>query len=175
MKRHLYLTLLSAAFIGGCSSATPQLIRRAPADDIRVADVQQDPGQFNGTEVRWGGSIISVENYKQDTLIELLSRPLSSAGKPAFGKPGQGRFLVRVEGFLDPEEYPKGRLLTATGRVVGIIERPVGEFPYHYPVLGAKAYYLWPEELDHRYPYYRDPFFNPWHPWHPWYRQPYYW
>ena len=68
----------------------------------------------------------------------------------------------------------KGRLLTATGWVVGIIERPLGEFPYHYPVLRAKAYYLWPEELDHRYryPYYRDPFFNPWHPW---YRYPYYW
>ena len=42
-----------------------------------------------------------------------------------------------------------------------VLEKPVGNYPYPYPVVDVESYYLWPEEK--RYPphYYYDPFYDP--------------
>jgi outer membrane lipoprotein len=130
--------------------------------------------QFADSEVRWGGQIISVRNEAQETLIEVLSRKLSKNGKPIEESKSRGRFLARIEGFLEPEEYPKDRLLTVSGRVKQVIEQPVGSYPYPYPVVDVEAYHLWPEQKAYPpHPYY-DPFYDPFfYPY--WRRYPYYW
>jgi outer membrane lipoprotein len=180
--KHPFTLLQTAALLlvltlGGCASKIPELIRSAPADDLRVEEVQQQMGtQFAGSEVRWGGHIISVRNEAQETLIEVLSRELSKNGKPIEESKSRGRFLARIAGFLEPEEYPKDRLLTVTGHVKQVIEQPVGSYPYPYPVIDVKAYHLWPEEKVYPPHYYYDPFYDPYfYPYPYWRRYPYYW
>lgn len=67
-------------------------------------------------------------------------------GKPDIGSRSKGRFLAKLSGFLDPEEYPKGRLLSVTGTLSANIRKPIGKYLYDYPVIEAEARYLWPEE-----------------------------
>ena len=67
---------------------------------------------------------------------------------------------------------------SVTGRVLRTEVRPVGKYPYTYPVIQATAWYLWPE--DTAPPYYGYPY-PPW--WYnprygpgmgPWYANPWY-
>jgi len=165
--------LLLAVMLSGCASQVPELIRTAPLGDLRVEEVQQKTGDFAGSEVRWGGNIISVRNQSAETLIEVLSRPLSKKGKPQDDSKSGGRFIARIPGFLEPEEYPKDRLLTVTGQVREVVEQPVGNYPYPYPVVDVKAYHLWPEVKSYP-PYYYDPFYDPYfYPYPYWRRYPY--
>ena len=166
--------LLVSALLSGCASTgAPEAIRQAPAGQPGVSEVQQEPERFVGTTVRWGGTIIKVENRPDTTLIEVLARPLSSKGRPDADAGGEGRFVARFEGFLDPEEYARDRLLTVTGKIAGIRERPVGEYRYRYPLVIPDSFYLWPvEQPASYYPYYPGPFYDPWYPFG--YRYPYY-
>ena len=167
----VYLLLLT-----GCASTVPESIRIAPANDIGVNEVQHDDKRFVDSQVRWGGSIISVKNQADETRIEILSRKLSKDGKPETDSTSQGRFIARIKGFLEPEEYPKDRLMTVTGSVSKVIEKPVGEYPYPYPVVDVKSYHLWPQQKNYPPPYYYDPFYDPYfYPYPYWYRHPYYW
>ena len=163
----------------GCATTSdvPKLITTKPAEEISVARVQENPRTYIGKQVRWGGAIIGVENFKQHTLIELLSRKLSTNGKPTYRGSSEGRFMVTVKGFIDPEEYPKERLMTVTGMISKVIEKKVGDYPYVYPMVEAEAYYLWSEKLGDPYPYHYRPFYyDPWYA--PWpysrYRYPFY-
>lgn len=170
------LGLTALYVITGCASNVPELIRAAPAGDLRVEEVQQQQSaDFAGSQVRWGGSIISVRNEADQTLIEILSRELSKDGKPNEESKSRGRFIARIAGFLEPEEYPKDRLLTVTGEVRKVVEQPVGSYPYPYPVVDVKAYHLWPETKEYP-PRYYDPFYDPYfYPYPYWRRYPYYW
>jgi outer membrane lipoprotein len=176
------LTMLTSAglacglILSGCASTVPESIRIAPADDIRVEEAQQAGAQFVDSQVRWGGTIISVKNQANETLIELLSRKLSKDGKPLTDSKSQGRFIARIKGFLEPEEYPKDRLMTVTGTLRKVVEKPVGDYPYPYPVVDVKSYHLWPQEKNYPPPYYYDPFYDPYfYPYPYWRRHPYYW
>ncbi|MCU7851789.1 MAG: Slp family lipoprotein [Candidatus Thiodiazotropha sp. (ex Monitilora ramsayi)] len=168
-------SLLCGIILGGCASKVPEYIRNAPAGDIRVDEVQQEATRFVENEVRWGGSIISVQNLSDETHIEVLAVNLSKSGKPQDDAKSSGRFIARIKGFLEPEEYPKDRLLTVTGTVKDVVKQPVGSYPYPYPVVEVKGYYLWPEDVYYS-PHHYDPFYNPYFYPHPyWRRYPYYW
>jgi outer membrane lipoprotein len=163
--------------LGGCAtSEVPQAIRDEPARSPSVAQAQQAPEPYLGRRVRWGGSVIEVRNRRRTTEIEVLSRPLKADGAPRDDGPGEGRFIALLQGFADPAEYPKDRLLTVTGRLQRVETRPVGEYPYPYPVVEVQSRYLWPEPPPPPPPYsYPGPWYDPWYgPWHPWYG-PWYW
>jgi len=176
-----YSIILVVATLSGCATTSnlPELIGMPPENVIDVSEVQQDPQRFLGERVRWGGTIIGVENLEETTRIEILSRPLSKSGKPTEDRPGQGRILAELEGFVDPANYPEGRLLAVAGEVAGVVERPIGRYPYVYPVVKVEAQYLWPKPVTkvYPYPYYYDPFYDPFiDPWYPYgYRYPYHW
>lgn len=178
MTNHNQILIAAGALLmlSGCASQVPDLIRTAPAGDIRVDEVQQKEGdRFSGSEVRWGGHIISVHNQAESTLIEVLSRKLSKNGKPVSDSKSRGRFMARIPGFLEPQEYPKDRLLTVTGKMDEVMEQAVGSYPYPYPVVDVEAYHLWPEvqSYSHRR-YYYDPFYDPYfYPYPYWRRYPY--
>jgi len=179
-KQILQITsgLLCGLILAGCASThIPELIRNAPPGDIRVEETQQKQGEFLDSKVRWGGTIIAVRNHPEETLIEVLSRDLDKDGKPKPESRSGGRFIARIQGFLEPEEYPKERLFTVTGTLKKVQEAPVGSYPYPYPVVDVEAYHLWPEERNHPPPYYYDPFYDPYfYPYYPyWRRYPYYW
>ena len=165
--------LAGSALLGACASNVPLAIRTPAAGDIRVNEVQQASDQFSESRVRWGGEIISVENVADETHIEILSQRLSKSGKPISDSQSRGRFIARIEGFLEPQDYPKERKITVTGWIEDVIEKPVGDYPYPYPRVEVDTYYLWPEQKVYHRPYYYDPFYDPfYYPY--WRRYPYY-
>ena len=102
-------------------------------------------GEAN-TDVRWGGRIVTVKNLRERSLIEVLSYPLDSEGRPRSDGAPQGRFIVEKAGFVEPHEYAAGRLLEVKGRLDGFTRGRVGEAAYRYPVVLGQQLTLWPVE-----------------------------
>lgn len=150
LRYPLGLTLLLS--LGACQSTVPIEIREAPAGSPPLSEARENVRAFEGVPVRWGGTIVSIKNRENDTLIEILGKALESDGEPVAADDILGRFMVRVEGFLDPAIYRPGRDVTVYGSLEKPIERPVGERPYTFPVVQSQTLYLWPDEPD----YYRD-------------------
>ena len=165
--RTLALVLLFG--LGGCASPIPQAIRSTPGQALTVAQVQRDPASVAGQHVRWGGTIIAVNNLADVTEVEVLSRPLDADGEPRIGQPGAGRFIARVTGFVDPAEYQKDRPLTVVGALSGVATRPVGHYAYAYPVVRVETRYLWPKAPPPGAygPYDYPGWYGPWCPWGP--------
>ncbi len=166
--------------LAGCATV-PEAIRRPPPGDLQPDEVRAaaTPQDYLGATVRWGGTIAAVRNLAQETEIEIVARRLDGQGRPQGDDTSRGRFLVRVSGFLDPAIYAPERELTVRGRLEGVLQRPIGEYPYRYPVVRAEQVYLWPPRPTQPAPappYYYDPFwYDPWYPWGwPYYRYPFY-
>ncbi|MDX1518907.1 MAG: Slp family lipoprotein [Gammaproteobacteria bacterium] len=160
----ILFALLAAAITTSCASHIPVEIRQAPANNPPIETVQEDPLRFTGQYVRWGGKIVDVENKPDSTWIEVVSSSLNSYGRPVrYEHDTPGRFLVRIDGFIDPEIYGKGRLLTVYGNVESRLVRQIDDYPYTYPLIKANTHYLWPEYRHSQYrhyaghPYYLDP------------------
>ena len=119
------LTLVTAiALLGGCATIPKPL--EGTYTDVSTASAAQ--GGASGTRVRWGGEIIKTEPGPQQTCFYLLSRPLDSQARPILRNAGesQGRFVACREGFYDPEVFIRGRELTVTGTLHGIVSEKVG-------------------------------------------------
>jgi outer membrane lipoprotein len=166
------LALLGILLSAGCASQVPPTIRgEVPTAAVSVDQARRDPTRHAGQLVRWGGTLLVVHNLRDSTDIEILSRPLGADGKPRADAEGSGRFLARLAGFVDPAEYPTGRLITVVGTIDGIESRLVGDFPYAYPVVAVTRHHLWPEEKacprDYSCGYLYDgygPWYGPWYP-----------
>ena len=156
----LWVYLLVAVAVGGCSPALPPNIRNAPEVPVSLAEAQQEPARFKGQPVRWGGRILAVRNLERATEIEVLALPLGSEGEPVAEGATEGRFIAEVSGFLDPANYPEKQRLTVAGRLDRLDTRRVGEYPYRYPILKAETLFLWTDPPPYR-PYPRP---GPW-PW----------
>lgn len=163
LLRFRTLGMAGAVLISGCASVVPEPIRTAPASDVRIAQVRTDPQKFHGADVRWGGEIVSVKNQRAETIVEVAGRKLEKDGRPRYRETSEGRFLTRVSGFLDPVVFAAGREITVRGRIEDVVEQPIGEFPYRYPMVRAEHVYLW-EPLPPPRAY--DPYW--WDPWYPW-------
>lgn len=167
--------LLSIAIMLSACAVPPEPLQGA-FREVTVRDAQQQ--DLTGTRVRWGGIIVSVNPEKEDTCIEIVSRPLDDRTRPRRTDQTFGRFLVCAPGFYDPAVYGKGREVTVIGALQTPVIRKIGEHDYVYPQLTADMIYLWPErertEMYYPYPY-PDPFWYPWGPWPygSWYYRPF--
>jgi len=154
-----------AALLAGCATQVPEPIREAPPGNPSPEAVRDAPDALKGERVRWGGTIVSVTNKADHTEVEIVARPLDSDGEPKAVDRSLGRFLARVPGFVDPAVYAAGRHVTVTGTVTGVVEQPIGEYSYRFPVVAVDGRYLWPKRQPaarDRYPY--DPFwYDPWY------------
>lgn len=170
------LCAVMAMLLGGCASVVPETIRTAAPGNVQIVEVRTQPTQYNDALIRWGGNIVSTRNERDHTVLEIVARELDSDGRPLAEDKSLGRFLVKTQGFLDPEVYKSEREVTVRGRVEGVIEQAIGGYRYVYPVVRADDIYLWKPRLPAApyYPYYYDPFwYDPWG-W-PYYRHwPYY-
>ena len=155
--------LAGAALLCGCATNIPESIRTPPSTEVHISEVRANPQNYQGADVRWGGEIVSVKNQRNATIVEVADRSLDNDGRPRSGANSNGRFLARVSGFVDPTVFASGRKLTVRGQVEKIVEQPIGEFPYRYPLVHAHQIYLW-EPLPP--PGYYDPYV--WQPyWYP--------
>ena len=153
-----------------------QDIRRQADKSAPFSEIQKNPDAFRGTVVIWGGVIIEIANLKESTAIKVLQTDLDIQERPTEPDHSEGRFIVRVERFLDPDIFKKGRQITVGGEISGKEIQPIGEIQYVYPVVQAKELKLWEQPAPYP-PYYYDPWYwgpYPWRSWGPWGR-PYGW
>ena len=177
MSRRLSL-LFFGLLLSGCATSPPDAISVTPAVDLSLTQVRTDVAGYVNQRVRWGGTIVAVQNRSSDTQIEIVARTLDDYGRPRVSGESLGRFIARVDGFLDPAVYARDREITVAGTIEGKLTRAVGDYPYDYVVVHADARKLWEPRLSR--PYYRDPFYDPfydpfwpgrygpWYPWYPW-------
>ncbi len=175
MYRQLkFLWLVVALSLGACATA-PKNIRTPVAGPTVLAAVQ-DTNRHMGARVRWGGTIVEVENRRADTWVQVVARRLQRNGRPLDTSATTGRFIAQVPGFLEPEEYQRGREITVVGRLTKGVTRNIGKYPYQFPVVQVDDLYLW-EPLPEYDPYFNSPyiwgpFYDPWWPYRPLYRFP---
>lgn len=105
-----------------------------------------EAGGFLGRQVAWGGMLVSADNLRDRTRLEILSFPLDGEGRPQVDEAPGGRFQADYFGFLDPIDYAPGRRLTVRGTLGPMRHGKVGESPYDYPVVEAVEVTLWPEK-----------------------------
>lgn len=150
--RH-YLTgsavMAALALLGGCASF-PNAIEVPEPDQLPAfTQVQASTDTFKGQTVVFGGSVVSVTNQADRSVVELLQLPLYDSGRPRPDTDkSAGRFRVTFSQFLDPQVYGNGRMLTVRGTVSGSEEGSIGEYPYRFVTLEGNGLYLWPEQTD---------------------------
>ncbi|MGB3727069.1 MAG: Slp family lipoprotein [Glaciecola sp.] len=140
------IILLSVVFfISACSMVpTPIAVDEGVAlTPYQAFSKSQDPSMKLGKKARWGGKIVSVENKKDTSHIEIVVFPENRYGKPMLKKDSPGRFKAVVEGFIDPQVFEPGRLITVVGTIGSAQVGLVGEHEYTYPTLDAVGYYMW--------------------------------
>jgi outer membrane lipoprotein len=135
--------LVVALVLTGCATSLPPLIANPPPTEVDPWTVGAEPERHAGAQVRWGGTIVAVENRAGTTDVEVVSRPLGSNGRPDDVPRSGGRFIAAALGFLDPALYAPGAQLTVAGTVEGTVVRPIGEYPYRFPVVRVEALHLW--------------------------------
>ncbi len=157
----LLLLLLSA-----CATVPPEL--QGPVVPATLVEVRAHPDDYRGRQVRWGGTILKLENGEKETRIQILARPLDRSGRPRLNVEPEGRFLAVTPAFLDPEIYPRGRELTVIGRIDGTAEITVGKRTIRVPVVAAERWHLWPKRKSNPpvmvYPYFRYWWYYSWGP-----------
>jgi outer membrane lipoprotein len=160
--------LLLAVLLQGCAVSTPAALRDAPVQGPSLEQVRAQPDSYTDLRLRWGGTVVKVENLPQTTRIEIVARPLQRNGEPVPEESSEGRFIAHFDQFLDPTIYALGRQITVVGRFVRIEERELDQMHYRYPVVRVASHHLWPEReplRDDYPPYWNDPFFyDPWYP-----------
>lgn len=164
----LYSTCISSVlFLPACSSQVPPDIRHGLKDSPTISKIQADPEAYTSQPVRWGGVILNIENRQDSSRLTIVAYPLSKNGEPQVSKNTIGRFVAKFNFFLEPQVYSRDRVITLTGELIKTETIKVGNFPYTYPVIAVKQYFLWPveEPAEILYPpWWYDPYYWPHHP-----------
>lgn len=168
------ILLISVCLLSACSQLPPT-IKNPPLYDVSYNEAIQNIANFKNAPVRWGGIIVDVENEQDFSLVQVLSYPLGSNGRPQTEQPNQGRFLIKSVEFLDPAVYVKNAEITVAGTLIGDLKRTIGKRIMYLPLLSATVTYLWPSYV--RDPYY-DSFsygYSPYYGVYPYFWGGYYW
>ncbi len=157
----------------GCA-VMPSKMTREAAPQRPFGDMVQHSEEFIGRTVILGGYVVSVENRKNGTKIEAVQAPLGVGQRPKAKDLSQGRLIVEVDGFLDPEIYTKDRVITVGGIMSGSSKTDRSQLPYPYIRLQAQKLHLWPvvepQPVDpfwyhDCYPFHRSLWWRHYHPW----------
>jgi outer membrane lipoprotein len=122
-----------------------QTTKQEAYEKIPFPEIAKSPDSYKGKVVRLGGVIIKTENREEDTVFEILEKPLNWRGRPKPGDYSGGRFMVVFEKFLDEAIYHPNRPITVVGEVVGTKRASIGEKTYDYPLLSGREIRLWEE------------------------------
>ncbi len=143
--------LIPAILLVSACSSIPETIRNAPQADINLLQVQNDFLAHQSKTVRWGGTVIKVENMENESILHIMSYPLEYKGRPDLSAREEGRFIVKTKEFLDPAIYTKNSELSIFGSLVGESEHLIGQKKLKLPTIKLQELYLWPEYLRQSY------------------------
>lgn len=144
--------LISLFLIQGCSNL-PINIKDAPKNDIQPHQINKDNQLYKNMPVRWGGTVIDVENEAESTRVQILLYPLGYFGRPDLTQSALGRFVTVSKQFLDPAIYAKGVEVTVAGNVLGVVEKKVGKTVVSIPLVAMDGHHIWPKKQDNYYRY----------------------
>ncbi|MFC0444568.1 Slp family lipoprotein [Pseudidiomarina halophila] len=162
-----WLTALGALTLSACSTVPDELAVAEGTNLTPYAMALENPEQAQGKMARWGGVIADVSNSDDGTTVEVVNYELSSYGRPAVTDSSDGRFRAKIDGFVDPMVYKKGRSITFTGMISAPEEGKIDEFRYLFPTLDVTGKHLWkennkqPMEVDYSSLWYRHHWYSP--------------
>ena len=139
-----FIVVLISMVAQGCSNL-PALIKNPPSVDLKYNEIIGNISKYRGVPLRWGGTVIEVENEEDLTRIQLLYYPLDSSGRPKLKKTTAGRFILETPKFLDPAVYRKDAEVTVAGTLESEAIRKIGNKTLKLPVISAQTLHLWPE------------------------------
>lgn len=139
--RCLFLLFVLGLF--GCATMPPEL---STNNANVVTDYKSLSQAVSSSEVRLGGVIAGVKNLKDKTRVEVVNLPLTTNGKPDIGYEPKGRYIVYLNGFVDPVSLPNGRLISVLGKLHGTEMSMVDEYQAKFPVIDATGFHLWKVE-----------------------------
>jgi len=143
------LALAAALLLGAC--ATPLAFDPANVA-TKLAPWQAAEGPARSDWVIWGGAVIEVRNFEKQTEIEVLAYPLDRHQRPLPTAPSQGRFVVVLDGFAEPADFPSDALLTLKGHLFGTREGRIQQSVYRFPIVKDANIHVWTRaELEPRY------------------------
>ncbi len=148
MKQLFLFVLL---WLTACSNLPPA-IEDPPPFDLSYIEALSNVNKYKNAPVRWGGTVVEVENEASFSAIQILVYPLGSYGRPDLDEAQQGRFVVKSPEFLDPAVYSKDKRITVAGVLEGDTERKIGNKSLKLPLVSAKTIHLWAD--DYYSPYY---------------------
>jgi len=155
------LLLLVLSLLHGCTYAISSDVLQQADRSLTFEQLQAEPEGHRGAIVILGGTITSVLNRKDGTLIEIIQRKLDYWGKPIRTKKSRGRFQVLSPRYLDAMLYAPGRDITVAGEVVIAEDRPPGDRESPLLFLRARELKVWPRErLGWDQPPWSDPLYN---------------
>jgi len=113
MKRRSFARLLLVMglvwFAAGCAYPISQRLREEAQPNLTFAKVFNDPAEYVGSIVIWGGTIIATTTLAKGSEITVLELPLDRWGRPEGAGLSEGRFIARDSAFLDPAVYRAGQ------------------------------------------------------------------
>ena len=138
------LPILMFAALAGCATTTPiSRDLQRESRPITMAQVKADPGGMRGTVI-WGGRIVSTVNSTNGGAIYIMYQPLDETDKPLRYEQATGRFVAISRDFLDPNAFPRGRLITIAGNIAGVRIERLQNVQYTYPVINILQTHVWP-------------------------------
>ncbi|MCO7222816.1 Slp family lipoprotein [Pleionea sp. CnH1-48] len=168
MKNKCWMLVPMMLLLSACNT-----IPKAVQGDVTAVAVAEGRSATNAQKVRWGGVIARVENKENQSVIEVVAKPLGSSSRPQSVDSTGGRFLAILPQFIDPVVYEKGREITVLGDLKAPLEGKIGEMKYIFPVVEVAGHHLWKKRSE-----YKDRYVYPvgyWHfPYH-YYHYPHYW
>ena len=129
--------------LSGCASYPISKGLRQEAKPLTLAQVNAHPHGYTDATVIWGGQIVTTVNSTNGGSIYVLKLPLNSDGRPSRYSISPGRFIAHRNGFIDPEIFRKGQLITVAGAITGVKTQPLQKSQYTYPVIGIEELHLW--------------------------------
>ncbi len=139
-----WLLFVHVLFIVACSQI-PANIKNPPAADIHLQQVLENHNDHQNKPVRWGGTVIDVENNADSTSIQIQYYPLDYYGRPKINKKAHGRFITISQLFLDPDIYKKGTPITVVGTLQGKKQTLIGNKSVTLPVIVMDSHHKWPK------------------------------
>ncbi len=141
MKKRLILPLL-ALLLSGCISP-PQGLEADKFTIQSLQKIESDDYRCECKKVRLGGKVIAATALKDNTKVEVLSLPVSRfSAKPIVESNSEGRFIVYLPGFVDPESL-KEQYITVVGLLKGKETGKIDQADYQYPLVEATTYKQW--------------------------------
>lgn len=160
------IIVVLALILTGCATYPDRVSVPENTPLVEFAKENRADQNHLGEQARWSGVIAEIKNGKTQTQLDVLYYEAKSNGRPNIKGEPAGRFRVKVDKFLDPAVYKKGKSITALGQLTKKETGKIGEYEYEYPTIADAKVFLWPKLK----PPTQVEFYYGWHGYHPrWY------